>query len=42
LAFHLTFGLADRTLTTLEVDAAIQSIEEDLKTTFQAAFRHGT
>jgi phenylalanyl-tRNA synthetase beta chain len=39
LTFHLTFGQADRTLETAEVDAAMQAIETALTTKLQAEWR---
>lgn len=39
LAFHLSFSVADRTLETAEVDAAMQAIETLLTETFAAEWR---
>ena len=39
VAFHLVFGLADRTLTTDEVDQAMMEVQTKLSNEFQAKFR---
>ncbi len=39
VAFHLTFGLADRTLETAEVDEALRVIKDTLRNTFRVELR---